>query len=127
MIRPFQIADYESVCKLLQDNKVNPPAEITDLNGICLVSEKDKEINGVIWALIGNGTQAYVGYYAVKKEVQKTRIATDLISHLETIMRLHGVKRYTLIIEKWNKEFETLALHYGCRKQPETTLFWRHL
>ena len=114
VIRPCTADDYDNVCKLLSENGVIPPKEMSDLAGICLVAEKDKEIQGCIWALTGQSTQAYVGYFATNYRTDSfkaNRVGMELVKHLETVLRLYGIKRY--FFGTVNKEFKEMAIKYG--------------
>lgn len=122
-IRPFRETDYKEVCELLMSNNVGLPHEISDLGGICLVAEKNGEIVGVIWALIGNSTQAYVGYFAIKDH--NIIIGKTLNDHLETILMLHGVKRYTFFTLKENLDF--LPIAKGLGNYMDSITGWREL
>ena len=111
MIRPFQESDFNEVCILLSANEVEPPAEISDL-GLCLIAEEDNKVTGCIAAQFGNSTKAYCDFYTATK----TTTAWNLLQHMMTVLRLHGVKRMDFLIEQYNENFLCMALKYGCRR-----------
>ena len=109
-IRPFEKKDYLEVCDLLISRHVEPPHEISDLNGICFVAVENDEIVGVIWALVGKSTQAHVDYVAVKEEGVK--IGSQLLIRLDSELKKLGIKRYTFYIEEHSKRMLDLILKY---------------
>lgn len=120
-IRPMLTTDFDAVVKILVDGNVEPPLEPSDMfGGVSLVAENDGEILGCIHAMHGGGTMAYGDFYAAKT----TRSAWLLLQHLETCLRLRGVKRIMFNTEKGNTEFDELARKYGCEKLRELT-YWR--
>lgn len=110
-IRPFEKKDYLEVCDLLISKRVEPPHEMSDLNGICFVAVESDEIIGVIWALVGKSTQSYVDYFAVKEKGIKT--GSQLLSRLDKEMRKHGINRYNFYVEEYSKDFLKLLNKYG--------------
>jgi len=122
-IRPFRTADFDVVVNFLKINGVEPPSEISDLGGICLIAEKGGMLQGVIYALIGQSTKAYIDFYAALTP----QTAWTLLQHMETVLRLHGIKRYDFYVEKFNAKFSEMALNYGCQKLRDLDFFRRGL
>ena len=109
-IRPFEKKDYLEVCDLLISRQVEPPHEMSDLNGICLVAVENDETIGVIWGLAGESTQGYIDYFAVKD--QGTKVGSQLLSRLDTELKKSGIHRYTFYIEEHSKRMLDLVLEY---------------
>lgn len=132
-IRQFQPRDYPQVWHLLNNNGVEPPKEISDLNGLCLVAEENGKIEGVIWALVGNSTQAYVDYYVTdyktnsQNGIRANRIGLQLVIELEKILTEMGVKRYTFYVEKYNSYFVEMAKRLGAIELRDLTFMRKEI
>jgi len=100
-IRDYKEEDFGQVVELLKDNSVDPPNEPDELKGPCVVAE-DGEICGVMFAIAGESTRAYVDYTAIRKDLAGTRLFYRLLSALEDRLKSMGVKRYVFNVEKWN-------------------------
>lgn len=94
------------------------------MGGICLVAEKDGEIIGCIWALIGQSTQAYVGYFAIKKGHKV--MGYRLMQHLEVLLKYMGIKRYMFSVFSYNTAFLNIAKKLNI-KANKSMSFWREL
>lgn len=112
-IRPFKIDDYEHVLALLLKSGVEPPSEPSDFDGICLIAEENESIIGCIWALTGLSTKAYIDYFAVDSEFQKTHVGWILLQSMDAILKSRGIKRYMFHVEQNNIEFKELIDKYG--------------
>lgn len=129
-VRPFKKEDFPFVFVLLFENSVEPPRDAEELQGPCFVAEKDGEIIGVVWALVGESTKAYIDFLAVSKEHRNSRAFFLLIQTLDKELKRRGVKRYMFHTEKFNtwmvdkihkhhKEMKIYALNdlsYFCRE-----------
>lgn len=130
LCRAFKPEDFPQVFVLLFENSVEPPREVEELAGPCFVVEKDEKIIGIIWALVGESTKAYVDFLAVAKEHRNSRAFFLLTETLDKELRRRGVKRYMFHTEKFNtwgvnfiykhhKEMKIYALNdlsYFCRE-----------
>lgn len=101
-IRHFQESDFEEVCRLLVDCDVEPPVEPGDLAGPCLVAVEGGEVIGVLFALAGQSTRAYLDYMAVKEGYRRRFVYYRLLTAMDAILKPMGVKRYMFHVEKWN-------------------------
>ena len=104
-IRPMMLNDFPVICEIISSCGMYPPKEPADMGGICLVAEECGNVIGTIWALVGNSTQAYIGYLAVMSEHEGKGVYSKLKEHLETLLRWHGVKRYRFVTNKNNEKF----------------------
>jgi N-acetylglutamate synthase-like GNAT family acetyltransferase len=108
MIREYEDRDFEQVVRLLKDNDVDPPADKSELKGPCIVAD-DGEICGVIFALAGESSKAYVDYLAIRKDLQGTRLYYRLLTAMDNKLKSMGIKKYVFHVEKWNtKTFNQL-------------------
>lgn len=124
IIRPALIADFENIVKLLTEKGVEPPAEPSDMmGGIALVAEEDGKFLGCIYAIHGGGTLAYADFFAGYSH----RAMLTLSEHLETVLRMRGVKRLTFDTERDNIEFERIVVKKGCRRLRDLTHWRREL
>lgn len=103
-IRPFKIEDYTAIVNLLEENNMATPTRSSDLRGICLVAEEREEIIGVIYALTGSSTQAYINYFAVKKDYREQEIGKALSSQMDKVLKVLGIERYVFYVQKQSKE-----------------------
>ena len=83
IIRNFRKTDYPQVVDLLISQGVEPPEHISELRGACFVAIKDSNIVGIIYALTGASSKAYVDYLAVNSEHHGTRVFFELLNRLE--------------------------------------------
>lgn len=111
-IRPFVSEDYAGVLAVLAAGKVEPPKEITELRGPCFVAELYGEIVGVIFALSGPSTKAYIDYLAVREDMRGTLVFPRLLDAIESELKRLGVKRYIFHIEKHNTKALDQLLKY---------------
>lgn len=111
-IRPIRPEDYKTVCEMLNARGVEPPAEPSDCAGIFLIADDSGKIVGSIYALVGQSTKAYADYFMADTPI----IGWTLLQSLETVLRLHGIKRLEFMTEINNEHFEKQALKYGCEK-----------
>lgn len=118
-VRPFIRDDFEPVVALLLAGKVEPPTEMSDLLGPCFVAEDNGEIVGVIFAIAGLSSKAYIDYLAVKEEYRGSRVFFSLLQAIEAELRRLGVKRYTFHLEKHNTK--GLAQLYKRRERYDVT------
>ncbi len=118
-IRPLKAEDFNSIVDMLIRHNIEPPAEISDLGGLCMVAERDGEIVGCIHALIGNCTKAYLDYYVFEDKMTGFK----LLQHMEVALRFAGIKRFDFHVEKYNTAFERLAEKYGCARLRDLTWF----
>lgn len=103
-IREFDVDDFRHVVRLLKDNGVEPPFEPEVLSQPCYVAEQYGEIIGIIFALAGKSTEAYVNYLAIRADYQGSFLFNRLLLHLERNLKAMGVKRYTFHLEKYNHQ-----------------------
>jgi len=111
IIRSFKPEDYKEVCDLLISRYVEPPHEISDLNGVCFVAVENDEIVGCHWALVGESTQAHTDFTVAKYEGK--HIGSKLMVAVDNELRKRGVKRHTFYVEKHSKEMIDLIIKYG--------------
>lgn len=112
-IRPFTLDDYAQVVGLLKENKVEPPQEPEELNGPCFVAvDSDDAVIGVIFALAGVSTKAYIDYLAVRKDYQGTICFYRLLLAIEEELKMYGVKRYLFHVETYNQPMITQLFKY---------------
>ena len=104
-IRDFQTEDYQQVVNLLKKEGVEPPKEVGELNGLCLVALSDNRVVGVVYALAGPSTKAYVDYLAVDPDYRGHLTFFRLMTRLAERLKEIGVKRYTFHLEKHNVSF----------------------
>ncbi len=119
IIRAYKPEDFQGVVDLLIKADVEPPAEESDLKGICIVAEEKDSIVGVIWALTGLSSQAYIDYFAVDIEYQKTRLAWNLVKVMDKLLMARDIHRYNFYIEPDNKYFIDLVKKYKSNKVTE--------
>lgn len=112
IIRPYKIEDYKKVIDLLVKCNVEPPQEQSDLKGVCFVAEDNNEIVGFIWALVGLSTCAYIDYFAIHPDYQKTKLGWNLLKGMGTTLKYLGIKRYYFFIEPDNEYFINLVEKY---------------
>lgn len=122
-IRPLRLEDFNTICEMLNMRGIEPPVEPSDCAGVFLIAEDNGLIKGSIYALIGASTKAYVDYYFA----DSAYIGWMLLQTLETILKLHGIKRIDFAIENNNNSFERLAIKYGCEKLRDLKWFRREL
>ena len=131
IIRAFKPEDYEKVHALLAASDVEPPAEPSDLDGICLVAEDEGKVVACLWALVGTSTQAYIGYGAVHPDYRKTHIGWQLVQFIDRILKDMGVKRYTFYVEAKNKEFRYILDNYQgplkAKRLTDMIFYWREI
>ena len=113
IIRYFEKEDFDSVVYLLATCGVEPPQELDELMGPCFVSEVDGEIVGIIFALAGASTKAYVDYLAIKEEHRGTPLFFALLSAMERELKERGIKRYMFHIELYNTKAIEQLQKYG--------------
>lgn len=118
-IRDFRESDYNQVYSLLVECEVDPPEEPGDLAGPCIVAEDEGQIVGVLFALAGASTRAYLDYLAVKEEYRGRFLYYRLLKAIESKLKAMGVKRYMFHIEKWNSQ--QIAQCYKYRKKYQIT------
>lgn len=111
-IRHYQDSDYESVWQLLNESGVEPPREKSDLKGLCFVAEDDSKIAGVIWALIGYSTTAYIDFFAVHPDYRSKKLGWALLSTMDKALKMADVHRYYFYLEPDNKEFLSIIEKY---------------
>ena len=112
-MRFFRLEDFDAICQLLDESGVEPPKEISDIaGGLCIVAEENKEIIGVIWALHGKSTTAYVDYLAVRKGHENQKVFMSLLSRLDFWLKRNGVKRYYFYVVEHSTRFLQLLLRY---------------
>jgi hypothetical protein len=103
IIRPFRDEDFQGVLDILRIGKVDEPQYPSELRGLCFVAEDGAgEIVGVVYAMVGVSTKAYVDYLAVRMDYQKGPLFFRLLSEVEKAMIAHGVKRYMFHVEQYN-------------------------
>lgn len=104
MIRRFELDDYPEVLDLLKHEGVEPPADIDELNGLCFVAVIGDSIAGVISAVVGSSSKAYVDYLAVHSVFHGGYLFYGLLMELERELRERGIKRFMFHVEKHNSE-----------------------
>lgn len=114
-VRIAKQEDLKQIEELLNSNGVQTPKEVTDM-GLCLVIEGHEGlILGTVSITMGNTTSAYVDYWAVREGNKKA--AYELIKHMETILRVNGIRRYRMVCadekEHANDLFESWGAMYG--------------
>lgn len=102
LVRPFTEEDYRPVFVLLYENNVDVPRSADELRGPCFVVEDKDRIVGVVWALVGESTKAYVDYLAVASDYRNSRVFYLLLTALDEELKKRGVKRYMFHTEKFN-------------------------
>lgn len=112
-IRQFKEPDFPQIISLLQSVNIEPPAERSDFNGLCVIAEDEKKIVGCIWALVGPSSQAYIDYFAVAPEYEDKNIGWFLVQTIDKALKTLGVKRYTFYVEKASVRFIELLDKYG--------------
>lgn len=113
LIRRFKEEDYTEICNLLLENKVEPPLERSDFDGLCLVAEDKGKVIGCMWALVGIGTQAYLDWVAVKKEYWDKGVFTSLALAMDVELKKLGIKRYTFFVLPQSERFIELIVKWG--------------
>ena len=130
-IRNFHPDDYEQVCGLLVECGVEPPAELSDLNGPCLVAVKDCLIIGVLFALTGTSSRAYLDYLAIRDTARCGFVYHRLLTAMDKILKDSGVKRYIFHIEKHNhnahKQLYKYREQFGIRMLRDMHYFSREI
>ena len=105
IIRAYTPEDFQGVIDLLIKCNVEPLVEETDLKGLCIVAEEKDIIVGVIWVLTGLSTCAYIDYFAIHPEFQRTKLGWNLLKVMDKTLILHGIHRYNFHVETDNKYF----------------------
>lgn len=115
LVRPFSPHDYHEVVALLLAGGVEPPCEVEELRGPCFVAVVGGEIVGVVFALSGPSTKAYIDYLAVREDYRGTFVFSRLLKEIEGELRKSGVKRYIFHVEKHNHEtYDQLYKYREC-------------
>jgi len=123
-IRPATLGDFEVIVNLLTNCDVEAPVEPADMaGGVCLIADDGTEVVGCLYCMHGGGTTAYGDYYTAKT----TKSAFLLWQHMETVLRLRGVKRLTFNVEKHNTAFSDMAIKCGCKKLRDLDYYRREL
>lgn len=119
-IRDFTPEDYPAVIALLIAGDVDRPVEIDELSGLCLVAEDKDEVVGVMYALCGESSKAYVDYLAVREDYRGTLVYSRLMQAMDARLKARGVKRYTFHVERGNNIVLDHLLKY--RKKQNITM-----
>lgn len=102
-IRPYTRDDFDAVASLLDRSCVEPPEDHGCLEGgPCYVAERDGEVVGVVYAMHGGGTRAYVDYLAVDPSARWSTLLLRLLNTIEDDLKARGARRYVFHIEKYN-------------------------
>lgn len=102
-IRPYTTDDFDAVVRLLDRSCVEPPEDPGCLEGgPCFVGERDGVVVGVVYAMHGGGTRAYVDYLAVDPSVRWSTLLFRLLNTIEEALISMGVRRYLFHVEKYN-------------------------
>lgn len=116
---------------LLEECEVEAPVEPGDLAGPCLVAVVDGEIVGIIFALAGKSTRAYLDYLAVRASHRGRLVYFRLLDAMDALLKSMGVKRYMFHVEKYNhRAFEQLYKYrerYGIKKLNDLHYFSREI
>jgi hypothetical protein len=123
-VRPATLTDWDQILKLLESNNVSTPKVPTDMGVGIVVEDDDKNIVGVVGATFGNSTSAYVDYFAIAGK--NKRAAFILITHMETLLRFHGVQRYRMVCPEMNTvndQFDS----WGCEFAGNTNYYNKEL
>jgi ribosomal protein S18 acetylase RimI-like enzyme len=115
VIRKYTDVDFPDVVALLVLCGVDPPETPGELGGICFVAERDDKIVGVIFALTGLSTKAYVDYLAIHPDFRKTTILYRLLFALEFELKSANIRKYVFHVERDN--YVAFKLLYDRREQ----------
>lgn len=111
MIRKFKEDDFGAIVTLLGTCNVEPPREVSEVD-VCFVAEDKGKIIGVIAALVGKSSKAYVDWLAVHEDYRGKLVLARLIGVLEQSLRTAGIKRYTFQVEESSIEALKLLAKY---------------
>ena len=97
--RLIETKDHEAVIELLKDSGFST-MEVSDIENDTIVAELNGKVVGCVWCLIGRSTTGYIGYFAVRQdlEVKKAHTATVLIYQSVKYLRDQGCTKVMGII-----------------------------
>ncbi len=134
-IRKYHPKDYKAVQQLwkeagiqltLSDQQEELHRVLNYNPDLFLVGELDGQI---IAALMGtfDGRRAYVHHLAVDPEYQHQGLGTEMMEHLESILRENRVVKYHLMVEKWNAEVVPFYERLGWYERTDLILLSKDL
>ncbi len=131
MIRDFREEEFDQFVLLVSQADVEPPQEVQDLKGVCLVAEENNKLVGCMYALVGGSTQAYIDWFVVKKNQQGEHLGILLAKEMDKRLKEEGVKRYNFYVEKHSTRFLDIIInhadYWGIKKLRDFYWFRREL
>lgn len=136
-IRPFEMADYESVFVLWQasapgieirpsDSRAEVEKRLKRDQDLFLVAERDGRLVGVVmggW----DGRRGWIHHLAVAAEAQGQGVASALVCELEGRLSTRGCLKVNLLVRRGNAAARSLYAHLGYQEAPALVAMGKEL
>ncbi|MHB1317521.1 MAG: GNAT family acetyltransferase [Anaerolineae bacterium] len=136
-IRPFEMAEYDSVLALWQASapgiEIRPSDSRAEVEKRCrrdqdlfLVAEREGRIVGVVmggW----DGRRGWIHHLAVAADAQGQGVASALVDQLEDRLRALGCLKVNLLVRRGNEAARSLYMRMGYQEAPSLVAMGKEL
>ncbi|UCF70820.1 MAG: GNAT family N-acetyltransferase [candidate division WOR-3 bacterium] len=133
VVREFRITDYDALIKLWKgaglphkprgrDRKKDISREITHVNAVFLVAEKEGILIGSAFGT-HDGRKGWINRVAVLPDFRRSGIAAQLVREVEKRLNDAGIDIIACLIEEWNKESVAFFERLGYKRHNDIFYF----